>query len=115
MTVMGFHHVYDNANVKQCRWMISEIEDHIDNLLESARDLRRRNASRKRRRRANPNDETISEDESPGSDDDELGPDEPLSSDDEEEEEKEDTTPEKNDADAVVCVQPSDSSAGQVA
>lgn len=92
---MGFHHMYDNANVKTCREMIddlqsemqsvvdgertgnytveeyksmiNELEDHIQTLLDKARELRLRNESRRKRRKEG--NEVVSDDEEPGSDD----------------------------------------------
>lgn len=68
---MGFHHVYDNANIAECKWMISEIETHIRFLEADARDILRRNARRARRRRKDPNAE-VSDDEPENSDCEEV-------------------------------------------
>ncbi len=70
---MGFHHCYDNANIKQTKWMISELEQHVSNLLYEARAKRERNKERQEKRDAGEND--VSDDESLSEDDDYLSED----------------------------------------
>lgn len=70
---MGFHHVYDDAGVRECRWMINEIEEHMRYLINEKDNMYRRNKLRKERRERksmNPeNTEEISDDEIISSDD----------------------------------------------
>ena len=43
---MGLHAVYDNMSVKEARWFIGEIQDHIYMLLLNYRSINDRNKSR---------------------------------------------------------------------
>lgn len=47
---MGFHHVYDNATIREHRWMIDEIKEHMDMLIAEIRHRVARNKDRDRRR-----------------------------------------------------------------
>ncbi len=82
---MGFHHVYDNANISECRWMISEIENHMQELINRVHRIRARNKEKRKARLAK---EEVSSDESEGSDGEEVQNYDSSSEEEVEEEEK---------------------------
>lgn len=58
---MGFHHLWDNADIHQSRWLIEEIQNHLNFLIEEERAANARNRNRRHRRRNNEPD--VSDDE----------------------------------------------------
>jgi len=59
---MGFHHVYDNADINESKWMIEEIQEHLRSITTHARQSTIRNRLRAQRRRHQ--EENVSDDES---------------------------------------------------
>lgn len=58
---MGIHHLWDNADIDQCDYLIEEITSHRNGLLADLRDIRR-----------NKGEEDVSDDESYGDNEDHL-------------------------------------------
>jgi len=58
---MGFHHLWDNADIAQSRWLIEEIQRHLNFLIEEERAANERNRNRRHRRRNN--EPNVSDDE----------------------------------------------------
>ena len=67
---MGIHHLWDNADIDQCDYLIEEITSHRNGLLADLRDIRRKNGARRTRR--NKGEEDVSDDESYGDNEDHL-------------------------------------------
>jgi hypothetical protein len=59
---MGFHCIYDNADIRECKWMIAEIQDYLKWIIDEARIRTYRNNKRRIRREAHETD--VSDDES---------------------------------------------------
>ena len=69
---MGFHHVYDNANIKETICMINELEEHLQSLINDACEKRKNNKNRQKRRKIQEMKKKLGEETSSVSSDEEI-------------------------------------------